>query len=91
MKNLCQAIIWVSCFLELSGDDVIDPDSAIKALEDLAATMQGATDEEKANFRQACATEAEGLETQGGPEYSETIEFIRSIPDAMGILEANTE
>ncbi len=32
MKNLCRAIIWSACFLDLSDDDIVDPDSAVKAL-----------------------------------------------------------
>ena len=37
MKNLGRTMIWTACFLEHSGDDIIDPDSAAEALEDIAA------------------------------------------------------
>ena len=85
MKNLCRAIIWSSCFLELSDDDVIDPDAAVKALEDIAAALQEATDDEKTAFVIACREEADKL--VGNPAYTKTAEFIRSLPVAVGILE----
>lgn len=84
MKNLCRAIIWSACFLELSPDDIVDPDSAVKALEDIANTLQSATDEEKEAFRQECSEEASRLE-KAGPPWVKTAEFIRSLPEANGI------
>jgi hypothetical protein len=85
MKNLCQAIIWSACFLELSPDDIIDPDSAVKALEDIASALQAATEEEKEAFRQACFEEALLLEKDAGPKYATRAEFIRSLPESSGI------
>jgi hypothetical protein len=76
MKSLCQAIIWTACFLEFSEDNVIDPDSAIKALEDIEATLQAATREEKEAFASACNEEADRLAKEAGPEYSQAAEFV---------------
>ena len=61
MRNLCRAIIWSACFLELSDDEVVDPHSAVKALEDMATTLQQATEEEKQMFAAVCAEEAADL------------------------------
>ena len=83
MKNLCKAIIWSACFLELSPDGILDPDSAVKALEDIASALQGATEEEKEAFRCTCSEEASRLEKQAS--YAKTAEFIRSLPGAVGI------
>ena len=83
MKNLCQTIIWSACFLEQSGDDVVDPDSAVKALEDIASALQAATEEEKKAFRRECSEEASRLEKD--PSYAKTAEFIRGLPEALGI------
>jgi len=80
MKNLCRAIIWNACFLEMSGDDIVDPDSAVKALEDMAVIMQAATEEEKRAFIDTCNAEAERLERGEPPSYVKTAAFIRSLP-----------
>lgn len=84
MKNLCQAITWSSCFLELSSDDIVDPDSAVKALEDIATALQAATEQEKEAFRQQCSEEASRLDKEG-PAWVKTAEFIRSLPEANGL------
>lgn len=89
MKHLCRAIIWNACFLELSGDDVIDPDSAVKALEDIAAALQEATEEEKAAFIESCSDEAEQLRTASS--QSKTADFIASLPSAIGLVEETEE
>lgn len=83
MKNLCRAIIWSACFLELSPDDIVDPDSAVKALEDIASSLQAATEDEKKAFRCECSEEASRLEKD--PAYAKTAEFIRSLPESVGI------
>jgi hypothetical protein len=85
MKHLCRAIIWSACFLELSDDDVVDPDSAVKALEDIAATLQSATTEEEKAFAEACVEEANRLLKEAAPGYSKTVDFVRSLPEALGL------
>jgi hypothetical protein len=50
MKSLCRAIIWSARFLEMSEDDIVDPHSAVKALEDIATALLGATEEERRTF-----------------------------------------
>jgi hypothetical protein len=83
MKNLCRAIIWSACFPELSEDDVIDPHSAIKALEDIASALLQATEEEKRAFVDVCAEEAARLHLE--PVYARTAEFVRGLPAALGL------
>jgi len=85
MKNLCRAIIWSACFLEMSDDKVVNPDSAVKALEDMATTLQAATKEEQAAFVSACAEEADHIVREAGPGYSKTAEFVRGLPYALGL------
>ena len=83
MKNLCQAIIWSACFLEMSEDDIVDPHSAVKALEDIATALQEATDEEKNAFAAVCAEEADSLQKE--PGYAKTAEFVRGLPTSLGL------
>ena len=69
--------------MEMSDDDIIDPDSAVKALEDIALTLQQATDEEKQMFAEVCAEEAADLQTE--PGYARTADFVRGLPAALGL------
>lgn len=82
MKNLCSAIIDAARFLELSGDDVIDPDAAVVALEDMGATLQSATQAERQAFISACQSEATRLKMAGD---SQAGEFVGGLPSAMGL------
>jgi hypothetical protein len=83
MRNLCRAIIWSACFLELSDDEVVDPHSAVKALEDIATALLQATEEEKQAFVAACAEEAADLRAR--PGYERTAEFVLGLPSALGL------
>ena len=84
MKNLCDAIVNVACFLELSADNVVDPDAAAAALEEVSATLQSATEAEKDAFISACEEEAALLRSTDNSQRSE---FISGLPTAMGLQE----
>jgi hypothetical protein len=71
----------------MSDDDTIDPDSAVKALEDMATTLKEATDDEKRAFVVACAEEADRLKREAGPGYTKTADFIRRLPEAIGLCD----
>jgi len=73
--------------LEMSGDDTIDPDSAVKALEDMAATLKEATEDEKKAFVATCAGEADKLQREAGSGYAKTAAFIRGLPEALGLYD----
>jgi hypothetical protein len=85
MKALCQTIIYAACFLELSSDDTVNPDAAVKALEDISSALLSATDEEQQAFVNACQEEAHRLQSM--PGYAGTAEFVRSLPFATGLKE----
>jgi hypothetical protein len=87
MRNLCQAIIGSECFLEMSHEDEVAPDSAVDALEDIATALLSASNEEKEAFVAAGAEEADRLDSpqeQGFP-YSQTAQFVRSLPKTIGL------
>jgi len=54
MKTLAKAMIGAAAFLELSSDDSVNPDDAVRALEDIAATLRSASPDEVAAIRAAC-------------------------------------
>jgi hypothetical protein len=53
MQTLAKALIDAAAFLELSGDDVIHPDAAVRALESIGATLQSASPSELSAVRAA--------------------------------------
>ena len=71
--------------MEMSGADIVNPDSAVRALEDLATTMREATEEEKRAFMTVCGEEADRLQQEAFPAYTKTAEFIRSLPESFGL------
>jgi hypothetical protein len=48
-------------FLELSGDEVIDPDSAVQALESISHSLRKASDEEKKALLTYCREQVSRL------------------------------
>lgn len=46
MDSTAKALVVAMSYLELWGDDVVDPDVALVALESISAELQGATKEE---------------------------------------------
>jgi hypothetical protein len=86
MNNLCRALIWNACFLELTEEPTVDSHAAVKALEDMASFLQQGTSEEKQAFIQECAAEADRLRREGLPAYSKAAEFIANLPQSMDLV-----
>jgi hypothetical protein len=61
MKALAEALVESAAFIELSGDDVIDPDSAVQALESIAHSLSAASEEEKNALLDYCRKKAAAL------------------------------
>lgn len=79
-NSLVKAIAEIAVFLEFSGDEVIDQDSAIQALEQLASTLQGAGIETK----QSLCNQFESI----AKDYSgERAEFVESLAESLGLLD----
>jgi len=53
MDQIATALINLAAFVELSEDDVIDPDDAVRALEGVAADLHGISAEEVSAIRAA--------------------------------------
>ena len=79
MRTLANAILDLAAFLELSGDDVIDPDAAVNAMESLAFSLKSATPEEVAAVRSAIR---EQVASAPSPERAE---FLRSFAENVGL------
>jgi hypothetical protein len=79
MRTLANAILDLAAFLELSGDDVIDPDAAVNALESLASALKSASPEEVAAIRSAIR---EQIASSASPERAA---FLRSFAENAGL------
>jgi len=55
MENLARAVVQAFAFLDLSDDDAIDPDAAVKAMEDLTSYLRNCTPEERQALKNAAA------------------------------------
>ena len=77
MDSLARALVNVAAFLELSSDEVVQPDAAVRALEDIAAQLARASEAERAAIRRAAAAEDE-LRSQHGADPKELAFFALS-------------
>ncbi|MBB4606211.1 MULTISPECIES: hypothetical protein [Xanthomonas] len=85
MEHLCKSLIAAYVFLEFSGDDLIDPDAAVKAMEAMTAELQSSSAEEKEALIQTCAQEAAALRSASHDE--QIAQFIADLPQATGLIE----
>ena len=89
MKALAKAILNMAAFLELSSDDVVDPDSAVNALEQLAADLQDATAGEIEYLKAAIRQEIVEIGDERTPEQSDRIEFFLDFMENFGLETEN--
>ncbi len=81
MDSLAKAILETAAFLELSGEEAINPDAAVRALEDLGFLLSGCTPDEKAALKRA----AQSLASEGADEERRRF-FGRALQD-LGVEE----
>lgn len=77
-KYAVQAIAEYALFLEFSGEDVLSPDAAIQAMEQLAATLQMADEETKSSL---CLQ----FETLAAKSSGQQSTFLRGLSEALGL------
>lgn len=78
-KHVAQAIVEVAVFLEFSGEEAINPDAAVQALEQLASTLQMSDSETKSSL----CSQFENI----AMEYSdEQAAFVESLGEALGLI-----
>src|SRR3954468_20106858 len=72
---LMRAVVEAAAFLELAGDDVVDPDIAVKELESMAYLLGQLNESEKREL--VAFTEAEAGRTVSADYW----EFLRQFPE----------
>jgi hypothetical protein len=80
---LVRAVVEALAFLELSSDEAIDPDAAVKAMEEISYRLQALSKRDKATFCKMVRALADDLTREG--DSQERIDFVRSIPFGSGL------
>lgn len=80
-----KAVVQYAAFLELSGDDVVNPDAAVRELEALSQTLEALSSTERRDFVRFVEDYAESEHRQG--QSQSRVEFIKSLPEALGLIE----
>jgi hypothetical protein len=88
MDHIARALVNVAAFLEFSPDDILDLDSAVKAMEDIAAELGRASNEEREALARVCAKERDIRART--PGYEATAEFFANFIEDFGVGE-NTQ
>jgi hypothetical protein len=84
MRHVARALLNTAAFFELVQDDVLDPSSALKVLEDIAAELSDATAEERAILK-AAASELAAEARQAGPAFAGQAHFFSSFLYSVGL------
>jgi len=87
MKSLAKALVESAAFLELSGDELIDPYSAVQALESISHSLQDASDEEKCALIDYCREQDSRLSDTRGSQDERRRDFYRGFGEAFGLTE----
>ena len=85
MKTLAKALIQTAAFLELSGDDAVNPDDAVRALEHIAHTLQSASPDELTAVRDALQELA--AEERAGFARPDVLRFYEQFFESIGVTE----
>ena len=78
--HLITAIVDIALFLEFSSDDVIEPDAAVEAMEQIAGQLQQLDAETKLDFINKLPLVAKGYK-------GEKAEFVQDLALAFGLTE----
>ena len=85
MKTLAKALIDAAAFFELSGDDAVNPDDAVKALESISHTLHAASSEEIAALREVLRKKVE--EERAGLGRADLLKFYEHFLESFGVAE----
>ncbi len=87
MHYIATALINAAAFLELSGDDVVHPDDAVRALEDIASSLKGCTPAELDALQNALGVQRAAHAARGASP--QTLDFFDSFLENYGVTEEN--
>ncbi|ODP30904.1 hypothetical protein [Pandoraea sp. ISTKB] len=76
-KHMIKAIVDIAIFLEFTGEESLDPDSALNAMERLSAELQCMSAEDRQIFSEQCRA------LSGA--YGDKEGFVIGLSEALGI------
>lgn len=76
MEQTAKALLIAMSYLELWDDDVIDPDTAVAALESVSAELHNLTSKEKGTISKVAKQLAEDTSDDGEKEFF--MEFVEN-------------
>ena len=85
MKALAKAILNLAATIELTSDDLIDPDFAVKALEQLGADLKEASPAEIAYLKAVITQEGVDVWEERTPEQQARREFLLDFMENLGL------
>ncbi|MES2706804.1 MAG: hypothetical protein V4726_09405 [Verrucomicrobiota bacterium] len=86
MKSLATAVLNMAAFLELSGDEIPDPDGAASALEQLAYDLSEAEAGELEELRTAIGWQMDMIPIEARtPEEQAKADFLRNFMENLGL------
>ena len=86
---LIRLLVDQLCFLELSGDDTVSVDAAVQQFETVVSEVALLAADDRR--RLAVLLGAEATRARVDQESEERVEFIETLPDALGLLEEDDE
>ena len=89
MHTLAKALLDTLAYLELSPDDVVDRETALKAMDTIAAALQSATEEEREALATVAMSELNRRSAEDAPE--EILDFYEHILADLGLEEEAPE
>ncbi|TWT34794.1 hypothetical protein [Blastopirellula retiformator] len=84
-RSLATALIDVCVFLGVSGDDIVDPDEAIRQLENIAACLKSLTIDEQDEFLAILSQLATVAPSSTDAQVRK--EFLESLGENLGLTE----
>lgn len=79
-----RAVVEALAFAELSGDDILQPDAAVRHLEEMASILRELSAPDRVGFVQYVERLAAGECGECSPERAE---FLRSLARHIGLVE----
>jgi hypothetical protein len=82
MKTIGQSLLNLAVFVELSDDSIIDPDSAVKAMEQLLADLNS-SDAGEREYLKGLMRQEIGSMTERSPEQQARVNFYLDLMEQL--------
>jgi hypothetical protein len=77
--KLAKIVADLAIFLEFTSEELLDPDAAVEAMEQIAAELQLLGDEERNNLAKIFIDLSNGYQ-------GDKSEYVRDLPESLGLI-----